>query len=366
MMQSQPDFLLQSDDDAIKPLAIFTDGFEFHCYPNNRLSDDFRKRRAIIESGNFLVWSITWEDLVPETKDHIMLCHPMLADYLLQCQRKLSQNHQGIPDALQLTRNGMEQLKAFVAAPSKTGWKLMADFAVFRPLQMLMEKRKVSHKDLQEGMERWRVGTGMKAIADNPNGDWIYNDHATLTADFIAYISTEDALINAKEQTGISGRLGNSEEEVSGSDYKERWRRFLACMNVYQFNNAFNFWTTSEAINGVAPEILFTGKFEMSDAWEKVLNDTIPSLKPIAEILAKSDLPVPSVEFVNEGIDDDAFAEMAWDLPNTKICFLAGDQTDFANLWQNQGWKVILPSDIKAKGVEWMITELKTKIRGDR
>jgi DEAD/DEAH box helicase domain-containing protein len=291
-----------------------------------------------------------------------MICHPALADYLSQCQRILSQNHKGIPDALQLTRNGMEQLKAFVAAPSEAGWELMTDFAIFRPLQLLMEKRRVSHADLQEAMNNWRTGSGMKPIDNNANGDWIYNDHASLTQDFISYISNEDALINAKEQAGIAGRLGDSNEEVSGSDFKERWRRFLACMNVYQFNSAFSFWTTTEANHDEVPEILFAGKFKMSEAWENVFEDTISSLKPIVEALAKSDLPVPTVEFVNESIEDDAFAEMAWNLPNIKVAVLAGDQTDFANLWQNQGWKVILPSDIEAKGIEWMINEIKKNI----
>ena len=54
----RPDFLLTCDDGAVPPVAIFTDGFEFHCFPNNRIADDLRKRRAILDSGNYLVWSV--------------------------------------------------------------------------------------------------------------------------------------------------------------------------------------------------------------------------------------------------------------------------------------------------------------------
>jgi DEAD/DEAH box helicase domain-containing protein len=43
MTPSQPDFLLRCDDDDIRPVAVFTDGFEFHCHPNNRLADDMHK-----------------------------------------------------------------------------------------------------------------------------------------------------------------------------------------------------------------------------------------------------------------------------------------------------------------------------------
>ena len=60
MVPSQPDFLLRCDGPHLRPLAIFTDGFEYHCYPNNRLADDLQKRRAILDSSNYLVWSLTW------------------------------------------------------------------------------------------------------------------------------------------------------------------------------------------------------------------------------------------------------------------------------------------------------------------
>lgn len=46
MIQSQPDFILRCDDDRIKPIAIFTHGFQYHCHPENRIADDMRKRCA--------------------------------------------------------------------------------------------------------------------------------------------------------------------------------------------------------------------------------------------------------------------------------------------------------------------------------
>jgi DEAD/DEAH box helicase domain-containing protein len=357
MVQCQPDFLLLCDDD-IRPVAIFTDGFEFHCHPNNRLSDDIKKRRAIVESGNYRVWSIAWEDLNGQNADHGMVCHPALVDFLTQCEVKLSQRRKDIPNAGKLTGNGMEQLKAYLAAPSDASWKMMVEFAVFRPLQLLMEKRKTAHDDLQAGVNRWRTGGGMGNIPHKADGEWIYNDRASLTQDVLAYIAAEDAVVNAKEGVGIAARLGDSDEEVSGSDFKERWRRFLACLNLFQFHPSFLFWTSGEALRGEAPDLVFDGKFKMSEAWKRVLDDAIPSLKPVVEALAKSEVPVPEVEYVNDAIDDDAFAELAWASPDLRIAILAGDQADFASEWQNGGWRVILPSDIEARGVDWVVGEI--------
>ena len=153
--------------------------------------------------------------------------------------------------------------------------------------------------------------------------------------------------------------------EVTGSDFKERWRRFLACVNVWQFNGSFRFWTTSEAAGDEVEEIRFEGNRAMSQEWNSVLVDTIRSLKPLVEALAKTDIPIPSVEHVNEDIDDDAFAEMAWDFQSKKVAVLAGDQIHFATEWQKQGWKTILPSDIEAKGIEWTANQIRKLAKGE-
>jgi DEAD/DEAH box helicase domain-containing protein len=360
VVQSQPDFLLSCDDDDIKPLAIFTDGFEFHCYPNNRLADDMNKRRAILESGNYRVWGVTWEDLADEQQVHEMVCYPQLAGYLAKYQQSLSQKYKDdIPHAHQFVGNGMQQLKAYLTAPNAIGWKLIADYIVFHPLLLLADQRKVKHSALQPAFEQWRQGSAMPSIPNDENGEWVYNDRASLTQDIITYITAENAIIHAKEQAGIIGRLGDSDQEVSGSDFKERWRRFLACINAFQFTNTFNFWTSSEATEGAAPEIVFEGKFEMSGDWKLVFEETISRLRPVVETLAKEDLPVPKVEYMNDDIEDDAFAEMAWEGPSGRVAILAGDQQGFANLWQNQGWKVILPDEIEVKGTNWLISEIK-------
>ena len=65
-IKCQPDFMLRCDDPEVKPTAIFTDGFEPHVKSgeqDSRLADDIKKRRAILESEQFNVWSISWNDL---------------------------------------------------------------------------------------------------------------------------------------------------------------------------------------------------------------------------------------------------------------------------------------------------------------
>ncbi|SPE33168.1 hypothetical protein SBA2_750002 [Acidobacteriia bacterium SbA2] len=75
-------FTNDSDSPKLRPLAIFTDGFEFHCYPNNRLADDLKKRRSILESVQYHVWCVTWEDLETDKADHAMVCHDQVTDWI--------------------------------------------------------------------------------------------------------------------------------------------------------------------------------------------------------------------------------------------------------------------------------------------
>ena len=73
---------------------------------------------------------------------------------------------------------------------------------------------------------------------------------------------------------------------------------------------------------------------------------------------------IPQVEYFNEHIDDDAFAELAWPDCSPPVALLAGDQSDFAPEWQRQGWKVVTPDDLQAKGIIHLIDLLGKGISG--
>ena len=64
----RPDFLIRpvSNDPGIRPVAVFCDGLAFHACPDQeqgRICDDIKKRSAVLHSGRFVVWSVTWCDV---------------------------------------------------------------------------------------------------------------------------------------------------------------------------------------------------------------------------------------------------------------------------------------------------------------
>jgi DEAD/DEAH box helicase domain-containing protein len=359
---SQPDFLLRCDEDRIKPIAIFTDGFQFHCHPVNRLADDMKKRRAILETGQYHVWNITWDDLDSPKADHVMVCHEPIAQMLQRRAHAARSQGQVVPAARRILCNGMEQLKAFIEVPHASGWTQLAVFTVYYPLQMLAAQRTVAAQALRAALDTWRCGQAMPALPAVDSSDWVYNDKAALNQDVVTYITVGDAVSNRQGQTIVLARLGDSETECMGSDYRERWRRFLAVLNLMQFCGNFCFWTSSEADHDEAPEIPLEAATALAEAWQAVLDEVMPSLQPYIHELAAAGLPVPEslpeVEHFNDHIDDDAFAELAWPWCQPPICILAGDQLDFSTRWQAQGWRVITPDDLQAKGMQHLIDQL--------
>jgi len=368
MVQSQPDFLLRSDEERIKSVAIFTDGFEFHCHPNNRLADDMRKRRAIVESGNYHVWNVTWTDLEPQNVEHAMVCLQPVVQVLEKFAGASRGHGKVVPDARRIVRNGMEQLKAFLECPHAAGWTQLASFAAFWPLQMLAAQRTVVQNDLRGALTTWRAGSAMPAVAHVDGADWVHNDKASMNQDLVTYIAEDDVLSNRQAQVIALARLGDGAAEVTGSDYPERWRRFLACVNFFQFCDTFRFWTSSEVASNQAPELPLGAVTAIAADWQQIVEQVTPGLRSYVLELAAAGLPVPAalpkVEHFNDDIDDDAFAELAWPDAKPAIALLAGDQEDFASQWQKLGWKVVVPDELQARGVEHLVELILKGIQG--
>ncbi|MDB2686770.1 helicase-related protein, partial [Mariniblastus sp.] len=361
-IECRPDFLLSCDNTSVKPIAVFTDGFEFHCDPVNRIADDLRKRRSILDSGNYHVWNVTWKDLIQNNADHNMICYAPVATKFMDCARTFRSQGKDVPTAERIVKNGFEQLLGFIETPHAAGWSQMASSPNVYYLIKLASKRKVHLEELESSLQEWRTTGGMAQLQHREEGIWVHNEKASLTSDVIAYMKVEDAHMNRLDNAIIVARLGDSESEITGSDYEERWRRFLACMNLYQFLDNFHFWAASEVVDGTAPDLAFEITEPVAKEWHEIREEVTSSLRSLVDELANAGLPLPKslpmVEHYNDSIDDDAFAEMAWPTLSPPVAVLAGDQEAFAPRWQEQGWKVFTPDSLQANGAAALIERL--------
>jgi DEAD/DEAH box helicase domain-containing protein len=56
---------IQIDDlQRIPSIAVYLDGYQYHATKeSNRFIGDIQKRISIVDTGRYLTWTLTWEDL---------------------------------------------------------------------------------------------------------------------------------------------------------------------------------------------------------------------------------------------------------------------------------------------------------------
>ena len=105
---------------------------------------------------------------------------------------------------------------------------------------------------------------------------------------------------------------------------------------------------------GTAPDLELGGVEADAVDWSAVLEDILPSLRPLAERLAAAGIDMPEIEVYLESAPDDCFAEMAWPSAQPPVCLLVADQSSFRTAWEEAGWMVVTPADIQVQGIEWV------------
>jgi DEAD/DEAH box helicase domain-containing protein len=359
----QPDFMLRCTDSTVKDIAIFTDGFEPHVHPGeptSRLTDDIQKRRAIIDSGQYLVWSITWEDLEKEPQNFNYL-HPSLVDKLLpkKWSQIRSSGHQ-VPLLKDYSGNLWQQLQAFILAPDLLSWRQIAEHISGIGLFLLAGRGIAGNKaDLGAALDLWQKGDKPLPLTGESSEPWVWNANSTISGDIFTYGAVES--ITGMEFDSVHTCLRLDDDEVQRANiayYKPRWRQLLAWLNAMQFATGFNVLTTTEFKEGIAPLPNFSAPSILSEEWQSLLDESIGSLEAFVKTLAEAGCALPVVEYYDDAVADDAFAEYAWVKSNKKIVFLVGDQISFSSRWLKAGFKVFSDSDINVHGIESIIKEV--------
>ena len=62
------------------PIVVFTDGYEYHADPDSslRVGIDTAQRMALMRSGRYRVWSLTWDDVQDQFKNPVPRFEPAL------------------------------------------------------------------------------------------------------------------------------------------------------------------------------------------------------------------------------------------------------------------------------------------------
>ena len=341
----------------LKPIVIFTDGWEYHC---DRIGQDFLQRMAIAQSGQFRVWSLSWADVEsqfnPQENTAINLLQVGVNDQFQHNSLKLF-DHYGCPGLHKLSlESSFVWLTHYLANPDDTQWTAFALVRTYAHIDPALKP------DQGWGNEvRSLIGHDLAALAqvDAPHRrfgqfQWHSIDGVPMVK---SYISLDPTRHTQKDPQSVFALTWLDDRDSTTGDpaVLKAWQGVLRQFNLFQFL-PFSYVLTDGSAATLRPELgnlmpatpaTMEPQPILGAQWQQILEFTDPAVHPLLEPMAQHRLPIPEPGYELEDEDGSALtapAELAW--PECQIALLLdeSDPTSFAA----QGWSVYCLADVQA------------------
>ena len=365
-VKSKVDFIFYPvrQHQEIKPVVVFTDGYTFH---RDRVGKDMAQRMAIVLSGQYNVWSLSYKDVKNEFKTIKPTWYTEWFKERGMMAGRLNPFWKGFK------LDGSEQLQGhstfsmlfdYLSVPSKIKWQDMALIYSLSLHQGPVEgtipvswEHELS--SLPPGIDEVITGWTEACCAGGP--DW---DDLPGVKSYARSLMT--CVKKNYDQVGIISILEDGETELGSQEFEPQWNGFLRAFNLFQFLPGVIFLTreglkdheydelsleastvigtslTSDAIDLASTDKPESGQTDSSgdNAWQEVRELMVEEdLLPLIDALEKAgtDLPLVGEEFESNGavIGD---LELAW--PAQRIGIFISIDDEFKSNLENQGWKL--------------------------
>jgi DEAD/DEAH box helicase domain-containing protein len=343
----------------IKPIVVFTDGWEYHC---DRIGHDFLQRMAIAQSGQFRVWSLSWADVEsqfnPQQQGCINLLELGVNEQFQRNSLKLF-DHYGCPGLHKLSpESSFVWLTHYLANPDDAQWR---SFALVRTYAHINPTLK---PDQGWGDEvRSLLGDDLAALAqvDAPNRrfgqlQWHSIDGVPLVKSYLSLDPTRHAQQDPQSVFALTW-LDDRDSHTGEPAPLQAWQGVLRQFNLFQFL-PYVWVITERSAATIRPELSTLSvnaaptaapqpKVEIQEDWQQLMAFTDPAVHPLLEQLAQRHLPRPEPGYELEDEDGAVLtvpAELAW--PEFQIALLL-DEADL-NSFSDQGWSAYSLDDVQA------------------
>jgi DEAD/DEAH box helicase domain-containing protein len=318
------------------PIAVFTDGYEWHADAlsgNLRTGRDSAQRLAIVRSGKYWTWCLTWGD-VYERLDRPV--EPQ-ADLLAAGKRLGTATSFDLLISLLTTRreNGMPTLARDIAMG-----------ALVANRRDGLQSHQLASTLSDAGSLNWpAVGSTETAHGTAQPGEQYCG---VLTSDYVAgfvAVPQEDVADKSFRRLQVWLRLRDECAATGGVEWRRAWRDFLRACNILQFLPEAAWMTSTGLEEGIYGSLLEFGAVEVSKpsnaAIELLLADMLDEdarKLVLAANAADVILPETGFEITDEHGEIVAVAELAW--PDQKVCVLTVGQHEYAGAARSVGWEV--------------------------
>lgn len=360
-IMTRTDFLITPvGASTLKPIAVYTDGFECH---QHSIPDDFYKRQAIVQSGNYWIWSIAWKDIPAHQPDRRYFCNhfagfiPGNIEELFTSKSGLKGDHTNFEWLIHILANpDPDQFQRFFMAQAFMWLQAgrISDPAVRQSLieNMINQECRQSALWLEENEAQHAI---LAQIADPCVEKTVSIPTQTLSGiqpgqpipfealHTIVRVKTPDA-VPEPEWIGLlhlyNGLQFLPRTSIQFQDQapKEGWEAI-----GWHFGNT----PTHKTVQAV------------DSSWQVVLAEVLPEFRSFIQALITAELPVPDIGneiLYSDGKQVLGDAEISW--PEARIALLREDQMPLSEQWHHEQWQVFrLPDDLESQ-ME-LLTQLK-------
>lgn len=354
-ISSRADFVIYParSGEAVKPIAIFTDGWSFH---RDRIGKDLAQRMAIAQSGRYQVWSLTWLDienaLTGSTDHYVDLLAP-------SCPLPGSARHHALVQGLD-GQHGVGRLRDL---PKKSSFQWLVQYlrdpneSVWRAYAALQVLMHIDGK-IKDPADQQKWKNALREALPDPLADGIldvdpdvfggYDPMAYPVRAFMA--APSDAVSQLDANRLCLAYVLDDEEDKAGQDgYLGVWNGFLRLHNLYQFIPSALLVSTRGITSGAydsldlkpnASGIATAEPVGEQAGWEEARELTDPEVHPLLDALAREGWDVPEVGYEPTGENGVVLgmAELAW--PKRKLALFYEQDLEFGSAFQAQGWTV--------------------------
>jgi DEAD/DEAH box helicase domain-containing protein len=358
-VKSRADFVIYPLREGL-PVAVFTDGYAYHADPGGghyRLPQDLEQRQALVASGRFLCWSLSYEDVMSRfderIKDHWTHFHQGSIDPLLRNYEKHPLIRQ---TKAALEKTALDGLVLYLALPDKEEWSLQAFLYALSLGQRGLCEPEIAETAAGALLQAPVLDTDpFRGLLAGGSGSVFWNgrvlpaDGSRAIAALMAY--GDAAQIRKNEITALRCvvRLDDGESGAQASGFKRLWNGLLQMMNLLQFLPTIQILSTRFIADGYSIPV---HEADVQEKAQSSVNPVSAAYKALSELVyddaalkvldlaCQMQLSAPDVGF--ELCDDDGRvlveAELAW--PAYKIALLLAGvpPTEF----ERSGWRCVL------------------------
>ncbi|MBT5934399.1 DEAD/DEAH box helicase [Sulfurimonas sp.] len=305
---SKADFVIYPiKNKELKPIVVFTDGFSYH---EERIDVDSAQRMAIVQSNNYIHWSLTWEDIEefdkkrPSYKYENYLEEGFLGKY--KDVYKTGSNY--------LHSSSMELLVELLSCKEAGVWTKRAETI---STSMIKGQYNISDKILIQSLNEELYEDLFDDEATYYAGKYDNEDISMLALSNLEYLKMNDFTKNI-----FILHIKDKHTKISF----KAWAGILRMYNLLQFSK-FTFFTTTKALENVLYDVIdfnLKPKDVSADDWSFVYEEVLDEAKDLVKSLSKiAEIPIPTVgeEIVDSSSTVICEAELVWNEFKVAVTF---------------------------------------------